>query len=259
VVGRASALLIVGAADLVALLVYYSTSTHWFHLGLWGNVAWIACVLMPLVFALVLCGLPLRSYRGLLPVGLAFVLLAVVLTIAHVEVLANFARLGATTFLGWWFLEFFEEISWVVLVAVIIPWVDAYSVWRGPTKEIVNHHEHIFTVLSFAFPVPGQHSAAQLGVPDLLFFALFLAAAQRFRLRVPLTWLALVTFLGLTIAATVWFNLSGLPALPGIALGFLLPNVDLLWRRRSGGALEQGHALDVRGVREHVDGPGADE
>ena len=144
--------------------------------------------------------------------------------------LANFARLGATTLLGWWFLEFFEEVSWVVLVALIIPWVDAYSVWRGPTKQIVTHHEHVFSVLSFAFPVPGEHSAAQLGVPDLLFFALFLAAAQRFRLRVIWTWLGLVVFLGLTIASTVWFDLSGLPALPAIALGFLLPNADLLWR-----------------------------
>ena len=96
-VGRAPALLVLGLADLAALLVYYSTSTHWFQLGLWGNVAWIACVLMPLVFALVLCALPLRPYRGLLAVGLAFALLAVVLTVAHVAVLANFARLGATT------------------------------------------------------------------------------------------------------------------------------------------------------------------
>ena len=229
-VGRAPAVLVLGVADLAALLVYYSTSNHWFRLGLWGNVAWIACVLMPLVFGLVLCALPLRTYRGLFAVGLAFAVLTAVLTIAHVEVAANFSRIAATTFLGWWFLAFFEEVSWVVLVALIIPWVDAYSVWRGPTKDIVTHHEHIFNVLSFAFPVPGEHSAAQLGVPDLLFFALFLGAAARFGLRVYWTWLCLVAFLGLTIASTVWFNLSGLPALPGIALGFLLPNADLLWR-----------------------------
>ena len=259
-VGRASPLLVAWGALFAALLAYYSTSTHWFQLGLWGDVAWIACVLMPLVFALVLLGLPLRSYRGLLPVGLAFVVLAIVLTVAHVAVLANFARLGATTFIGWWFLGFFEEVSWVVLVAVIIPWVDAYSVWRGPTKTIVNHHQHVFNVLSFAFPVPGEHAAAQLGVPDLLFFALFLAAAARFRLRVVWTWVCLVAALGGTIALTVWLDLSGLPALPGIALGFLVPNADLLWRRRRrSGSLEQSDALDVRGVREHVDGPRADE
>jgi len=112
---------------------------------------------------------------------LAFAVLAGVLTYANVDVFANFARLGACTLLGWWFLGYFESVSWVVLVAAIIPIVDSFSVWRGPTKEITTHHEHVFTnVLSLAFPVPGSRGTANLGVPDLLFFALFLGAAQRF-------------------------------------------------------------------------------
>ena len=227
-VGRAPAVLSLGL--LAALLVYYETHESWWNAGLWWDVAWIACVLMPAVFALVLLALPLREWRGLFPVGLAFVVLAVVLEVAHLGLWANFARLAATTLLGFWFLSFFETVSWVVLVAAIIPWVDAYSVWRGPTKQIVTHHEHVFSVLSFAFPVPGEHGAANLGVPDLLFFALFLGAAARFGLRIFATWLGLVTGLGLTIAATVYFDLSGLPALPGITLGFLVPNADVLWR-----------------------------
>jgi len=230
VVGRAPALL--GAALFAALAVYYETHEHWWKAGLWWDVAWIACVLMPAVFALVLLALPLRTWRGTLAVGVAFVVLAVVLQVAHAPVFANFARLAATTLLGWWFLSLFESVWWVVLVALIVPWVDAYSVWRGPTKEIVTHHAHVFTVLSFAFPVPGEHAAANLGIPDLLFFALFLGAAARFGLRVLWTWVALVAALGLTIALTVWLDLSGLPALPGIAVGFLVPNADLLWRER---------------------------
>lgn len=218
------------AALLVPLLIYYEVSPDLWQMGLWWDVAWIALVLMPCVFGLVLVALPLRTYRGVLPVGLGVAVLAVVLTIAHFDVWANFARLGATTFLGWWFLGYFETVAWVVLVACIIPWVDAYSVWRGPTKEIVAHHEHVFSVLSFAFPVPGEHAAANLGVPDLLFFALFLGAADRFGLRVYWTWVSLVAALGATIALTVWFDLSGLPALPGVAIGFLLPNADLLWK-----------------------------
>lgn len=226
-VARAPALLI-----FAALVVYYETSESWWNAGLWWDVAWIACVLIPAVFLLVYFALPLRAWRGLAAVGLAFVALAVVLELAGLSLWANFARLGATTLLGWWFLSFFEEVSWVVLVAFIIPWVDAYSVWRGPTKQIVNNHPDVFGVLSFAFPVPGERSAANLGVPDLLFFALFLGAASRFGLRVRATWLALVAALGLTIASAVYWDLSGLPALPGIALGFLVPNADLLWRRR---------------------------
>ena len=225
-VGRASALLGLFAG----LVVYYETNAHWWQAGLWWDVAFIACVLMPAVFGLVLVGVPWWNARWLFPTGIAFVVLAVVLELVNADVFANFARLGATTVLGWWFLAFFETVSWVVLVAVIIPWIDIYSVWRGPTKQIVEHHEHVFSVLSFAFPVPGEHAAANLGVPDLLFFALFLGAASRFGLRVFATWVGLVAALGLTIAATVYFDLSGLPALPGIALGFLLPNADLLWR-----------------------------
>ena len=222
------------AALLAGLLVYYETSSRWWDASLWWDVAWIALVLMPAVFALVYFALPFRNSRGLLAVGLAFAVLAAALTIANFDVFANFARLGATTFLGFWFLGYFETVAWVVIVAAIIPWVDAYSVWRGPTKQIVAHHEHVFSVLSFAFPVPGEHSAANLGVPDLLFFALFLAASVRFGLRVVPTWLVLVAALGATIALTVWLDLSGLPALPGVAIGFLLPNADLLWRRLRG-------------------------
>jgi hypothetical protein len=229
VVGRAPALL--GSLLFAALLAYYETHEHWWEAGLWWDVAFIACVLIPAAFALVLFALPLRDWRGLLPVGLAFAVLAVVLEVGDVGLLANFARLAATTLLGWWFLGFFEAVSWVVLVAVIIPWVDAYSVWRGPTKQIVTKHANVFDVLSFAFPVPGEHAGANLGVPDLLFFALFLGAAARFGLRVYATWLGLVVALGATIALTVYFDLAGLPALPGIALGFLVPNADLLWRR----------------------------
>ncbi len=222
------------AALLGPLIVYYAVSPHLWQAGTWWDIAWIACVLMPAVFGLVLLALPLREARWLLPVGLMFAVVAALMTAVHVNIAANFARLGATTFLGWWFLGFFETLSWVVLVAAIIPWVDAYSVWRGPTKSIVSHHEHVFNVLSFAFPVPGEYAAANLGVPDLLFFALFLGAAARFGLRVCLTWFCLVAALGATIAITVWLNLNGLPALPGIAIGFLLPNADLIWRRLRG-------------------------
>jgi hypothetical protein len=219
------------AALLAALVVYYEVAPDLWQAGTWWDVAWLDIVLIPAVFGLVLLALPLYDGSRLLPVGVGFAALAALLTIADADVFANFARLGAATFLGWWFLGYFETVSWVVLVACIIPWVDAYSVWRGPTRDIVNNHPHVFDVFSFAFPIPGEHFASQLGMPDLLFFALFLAAAARFHLRVLWTWLGLVGFLGVTIAAVVWWEVSGLPALPALALGFLVPNAELLWRR----------------------------
>jgi hypothetical protein len=194
----------------------------------WWDVVLLSCVLIPAVFAFDLIVLPLSKAKGLFPLSVALGVLAVLATLAHLEVLANFAKLAAVTFFAFRFLRFFEELVLLVIVALIIPWVDAYSVFRGPTGHIVSKHPHVFTNLSFAFPLPDGQTA-RLGLPDLLFFALFLAAAYRFRLRVGWTWFGMVAFLGGTVALAQWTTLSGLPALPAISLGFLLPNVDLLW------------------------------
>jgi hypothetical protein len=237
VVGRASALLTPRAAAFgvvaVALGLYYrfheslpNTSTPW------GDVAVISLLLMPAVFLLVYLVLPLQQAPELqlLLIAAAFGVLAVLLMQADLDAAADFAKLGAMTFAAFWFLNFFEALSWVVLVAWIVPWVDAYSVWRGPTSTITKHHEQVFTTLSFAFPVPGENDAARLGLPDLLFFGLYLAAAARFGLRVFPTWVALVASFGATIVIAVAWSKLGLPALPLLSLGFLLPNADLLWR-----------------------------
>ena len=115
------------------------------------------------MFALVYFALPLRTARWLLPAGIGVAVLAALLQIVGLDVLANFAKLAAVTLLAWWFLGFFETAAWVVVVALIIPWVDAVSVWRGPTKHIVTHQRELFTTFSFAFPVPGrgEHGAAR--------------------------------------------------------------------------------------------------
>ena len=73
----------------------------------------------------------------------------------------NFCKLFGVTAIGFWFLRYFESLSWIVLVALIIPWVDAYSVWRGPTKVIVTEHRSVFTNFSFAFPIPGENGACK--------------------------------------------------------------------------------------------------
>jgi hypothetical protein len=134
--------------------------------------------------------------------------------------------------MGFWFLNLFERLSWVVLVAAIIPAVDAISVWRGPTNKIVTEKPEVFGALSFAFPVP-KDGSFQLGIPDLLFFAVFLGAADRWNLRVGWTWVALTASFGITMALAVWvdpFGLGGLPALPLLSVAFLAANADLLWR-----------------------------
>jgi hypothetical protein len=237
-VGRVTALLTGPRLVALALLAVLLGLYYRFHASLpdtstWGDVAFLGLVLIPSVLLIVYLLLPLRAAREvqLLLLGVALGVLAVLLHQADLDALSDFAKLGAMTFLSFWFLSFFEGLSWVVLVACIVPWVDAYSVWRGPTNEIVHKHEQVFTTLSFAFPVPGENSAANLGLPDLLFFGLFLAAASRFDLRVFPTWVALTASFGATIAVAVAWGKPGLPALPFLCLGFLLVNADLLWQR----------------------------
>ena len=303
--------------------------------GVWWDVAFMAFVLAPAVFALVWLALPYRRSRGLGAVGVACLVLAAGAQISGFDIVADFAKLGGATAIGFWFLSYFEKVSWVVIVALVIPLVDTISVARGPTNYIVRERPEVFDVLSFGFPVPGQRtivlrwdeprvgdvraynvfrtqprdrarrlnddalpdeargfadggesaherlvyeveasfdggasarkqvvatevaarasddaivdagrgprnlraddeaSTFDLGLPDFLFFALFLAAAARWDLRARATWLAMVLSLGATMAIAIWldpFGLGGLPALPGIALAFLLPNADLLAR-----------------------------
>jgi len=234
--GRASAVLTLRAAAFVSLAaavgIYYGAHQWLFDLSLWGTIAWLSFVVIPAVFGLVYLVLPLwrAPTMWLLLAGVGFGALAVVLQLAGAGPVSTFAKLAAMTAIGWCFLRFFEELSWVVLVAVIVPWVDSYSVWRGPTKEITTNQPDVFSALSITFPVPGYEGGAKLGLPDLLFFALFLGACARFRLRTPWTWLCLTASLGGTIALATAFDVNGLPALPLLCLGFLVPNADLLWR-----------------------------
>ena len=104
----------------------------------WWDVAFIAVLVIPAVFAPVWLLLPLSDWRWRWLAVVVCVAFAVVFSVLGWEGPASFCKLGAATFAGWLFLDFFEEASWVVVVALIIPWVDAYSVWRGPTHTIVH-------------------------------------------------------------------------------------------------------------------------
>jgi hypothetical protein len=233
-VGRVAALL----ALLAALALYYAFHDRLWNASTWWDIAFVSFVLIPACFALVWLVLPWWRGRGLLAVGVGLGVLAWALHVAGWNTPENFCKLFGVTAVAFAFLQAFETLSWVVVVSLIIPWVDAYSVWRGPTKVIVTKHEHVFTDFSFAFPLPGERTGANLGLPDLLFFALFLAAASRFRLRVWPTWVLMTLSFGATLALAVWRDLGGLPALPLLSLGFLLANGDLVWTqlRRSADA-----------------------
>jgi hypothetical protein len=230
---EARARLRVAAFALVAAAVvtWDAVAPHVGTVGNWPEVAVIAAGVLPATLALILLALPLWSRRRMVVVGLVVFLAAAVGTWeAGSHLASNFMKLGAYTCAGWAFLWLFEELGWVLLIALIIPFVDAISVAAGPTHTIVTHHIEVYSAVAVAFVAPGG-PAAGLGPPDVLFFALFLAATVRWGLRPGWSWLAMTGMYALTLVLANATNANGLPALPFLSFGFLLANGDLLWRR----------------------------
>lgn len=240
-VGRATAVLsrrrtlaLVGLT--IALVVYGAVAGSLWDVPTGLEVAVLSLVVFPTFAATIWLALPLagNSAGRLLAASAIAAGLAVALALVGLGSGSNMAKLACYALLGYWFLSLFEELWWMATVAVLIPWVDIWSVAAGPTRYVVQEKPGIFGNISVAFPNPGESSTVNVGPPDIVFFALFLAAAAKFRLRVAWTWLAMTGFLSLTLALVWQFEISGLPALPAVSLGFLLPNADLLWRHVQG-------------------------
>ena len=227
---RVTAFVAVGTA----VCAWFLVAPHLGRIGLWPAIVLVSVVIIPGTLLLVLLALPVWDRRWLYVAVVVLAIAALLCTLADLGLAANFAKLWAAVFAGWAFLRLFERLSWVVLVAFVIPLVDIISVWKGPTHTITQHHFGVYTAVAIAFLVPGG-GAAYLGPPDILFYALFLAAAARWNLRVGWTWVATTFMYGLIVIVATAAKVGGLPALPFLSLGFLVANADLLWRamRRS--------------------------
>jgi hypothetical protein len=220
------------AVLVVSLVVFGAVAEDLPKLSETGAILVAALVVLPAFTATIWLALPLA--RGnewwLLGAGALALVGWAVLWLAGLGVLSNICKLAGFVLIGFWFLSLFEELWWLALVAILVPWVDIWSVSAGPTRYVTEERPGIFDSVSLALNVPGESSTANIGPPDIVFFALFLAAAARFGLRVAWTWLAMTGLLSATLVLVWHWDVNGLPALPAVCLGFLLPNADLLWR-----------------------------
>jgi hypothetical protein len=198
-----------------------------------ADVAFYSLLVLPAFAAAIWLALPAAraDTKTLVLLAVTCGVLAVALTLLGVDSAANVAKLACYGLVGFAFLSLFEELWWITLVGVLVPWVDIWSVAAGPTEYVVEERPGLFERIAIAFPSPGETAVVSIGPPDVLFFALFLAAADRFRLRVTATWIAMTACLAMTLALVWWWDdVAGLPALPAVCLGFLAPNADLLWQ-----------------------------
>jgi hypothetical protein len=129
------------------------------------------------------------------------------------------------------------------IVAVAVPLfvaaIDVWSVASGPSSRLLAHGTDRVDPLSFDLPAWGDMgSAGHLGLSDAVFLSTFAAWAWRYDLR---RWWTLAGMtVGLIASLVLGILLDrAIPALPLIAAGYLLPNLDrlgpLLRRERHAG------------------------
>lgn len=201
-----------------------------------ANVIASSAVTLALMAVIVWGLVPLASLGRRLAVGAVPVLLLAVLLV-HLGLVpaANLAKIAGAAMLGIWIAGEIERASWVAIVALVAAAVDVVSVVMGPTKEILEQGPMIvgyvtLTMTWFGYAYSEAYSA--LGVSDVIFFALYLAAARRFGLRPHLSAVVMVASFLATLATALWWR--PLPALPLLSLAFVLANADLLLAARRG-------------------------
>lgn len=126
--------------------------------------------------------------------------------------------------------RFFEHPMSGVAVPLFAAAVDIASVWNGPSSRLLEGGTQAADPLSFDLPAWGDAgSAGHLGVSDAVFLSVFASWAARYGFRLKTTLVGMV--LGLLAALVLSLTLDrAIPALPLIAAGYLLPNLDRIGR-----------------------------
>lgn len=155
------------------------------------------------------------------------------------ELLAIGSGLGLllwTSAAGWLLALWLRRHSYLVLAAITIAIMDFYSVFYGPTGQIVSGERPALAVIVevglLPWPILGSNLiTGVIGLGDFLFLAWFLAAALRFELGLTRNYWALMAAFTIGIVMTLALVAAqqiehGLPALPFMSLLFLLVNRD---------------------------------
>ncbi len=143
--------------------------------------------------------------------------------------LANLLRIAAAACVGISLARYVSSVGVVLLIVAVATVSDLFSVFAGPTKALVEEDSPVLDLLLLVFPTFGSPLGFGLGVSDFIFLALFAAASRFLNLRylATLLGLCLATFFAVTAGLLLE---RPLPALPFIAIAFVLVNLDLILR-----------------------------
>ena len=140
---------------------------------------------------------------------------------------ADLARILAAACLGIVLARYITSVGTVVIIVLAAIAADLFSVFAGPTRALVQEDSPLLDGLLLVFPTFGSALGFGLGLSDFIFLALFAAASRFLHLRYAATLLGLcfATFLAVTAGLLL---ARPLPALPFIALAFVVVNADLI-------------------------------
>jgi len=140
---------------------------------------------------------------------------------------ADLSRILAAACVGIALARYITSVGVVLIIVLAAIASDLFSVFAGPTRVLVQEDSPILDGLLLVFPTFGSALGFGLGVSDFIFLALFAAAGRFLDLRYAATLLG-VCF-GAFLAVTAGLLLQRpLPALPFIAVAFVLVNADLI-------------------------------
>lgn len=214
------------------------------------SMAWRADVLVSMAVGVALLAvmvsglLPLRGHgRALAVVAGAGLALALVGSLADLVVVADLGKIAFASAAGFWLgftlATLTDDVRVMVGLAAAVAVLDTASVFVsvGPTRLLLTQARSAIPYFVVAFPTSGyalHDYYSALGTSDVIFFALYLAAAVAFGLRVRVTIVAMTVSFLATVALALWTQ--ALPALPLLSVAFLAANADLIRRRwRSAG------------------------
>jgi hypothetical protein len=184
-----------------------------------------------LIFATVASLLPAWRAKRVQVAVLAGAAVAVAaLNLAGVGALANVPEALLASAAGLLLAGALATPAVALAVPLFVAAIDIWSVASGPTSRLVQAGRDPVDVLSFDIPAWGGGTAGGLGITDAVFLAMFAAWAWRFGLRRRATLAGMAAGLLVALVLSVLTE-EAIPALPLVAAGYLLPNVDRLVRR----------------------------
>jgi hypothetical protein len=139
---------------------------------------------------------------------------------------ANVPEAMLAAAVGLLFARWLETRVVAIAVPIIVAGIDVWSVASGPASKLLENGTDTVDPLSFDLPAwGGMGSAGHLGLSDAFFLSMFAGWAWRYGLRRGATMVGMTLGLLASLGVSVALD-RAIPALPLIAAGYLLPNLD---------------------------------